>query len=76
MSEPRCGNLVNGKYCRGETRYEEGGYNCRACGKRYITASSILRWIESNRERSDAFHAMLQRASKVTPADMRTVVDL
>ncbi len=61
MSEPRCGNLVNGVFCRAETRYEEGGYNCRACGKRYITASSILRWIES---RFGGIVAFYKRESK------------
>jgi hypothetical protein len=73
---PLCGAFVNGDYCRTETTYNEGGYDCRACGKRWITADSILRFIDSRKGLRDAFERMLRRASKVTPADMRTVVDL
>jgi predicted RNA-binding Zn-ribbon protein involved in translation (DUF1610 family) len=61
MSEPRCGNIVDGNYCRMGTRYDEGGYDCPKCGKRYITSSSLLLWIESDKARSDTFYGMLLR---------------
>ena len=76
MSDPRCGRLVNGDYCRTKTRYNEGGYDCPSCGKRWITVDSIIRFIDSKAVLRDAFERMLRRASKVTSEDMRTVVDL